>query len=112
MDFYEAYHYLDNHIIFQGNFTKCLYIEVVKVNPLTKEVDDDKTKNTLTNIWIECGPYKEQYETHDISLDCGGDTFEEAIIKLANLVKDSYGEDENALLEVEKRYPNISFDEY
>lgn len=28
--------------------------------------------------------------SHDIELDCGGDTFEEAIIKLANLVRERY----------------------
>jgi len=70
-----------------------LYIMVVKVNPLTNEVDDDQTKNTKTQVWLEVGPWSEQYHTHDWDLDCGGDTFEEAIIKLADLVKQYYGDD-------------------
>ena len=92
-DFYEAYHYLREHNMFQGNFQSCLDIEVVKVNPLSKSIDDDDTLNTETNVWLECGKYSKYIPYHDFELDCGGVTFEEAIIKLANLVKKYYGDD-------------------
>ena len=93
MNFYDAYQFLDNHKIFNGNFTYQLWFEIVKVNPKTNAIDDDSTKNTKVQVWLEHGPYDKEWGgcTHDIDLDCGGDTFEEAIIKLAELVKSKYG---------------------
>lgn len=94
MDFYNSYQFLDNHKIFNGNFTYQLWFEIVKVNPETNAIDVDTNKNTKVQIWLEHGPYDAEWGgcTHDIDLDCGGDTFEEAIIKLAELVKNKYGE--------------------
>lgn len=93
--FYTAFRYLENHKIFNDRFIDELYIAVVKVNPDTNEIDDDKTKNTKVQVWLEHGLYEEKYNccTHDINLDCGGDTFEEAIIELARLVKENYTDD-------------------
>lgn len=95
MDFYTAFHYLDQHPIFCGRFMQELYVEVVKVDPKTRCIENDKSRNTKTEIWFEIGPYEEFEEegifgTHDLDLDCGGDTFEEAIIKLAGLVHQKY----------------------
>ena len=92
MDFYNAWQFLSNHKMFNGLFHECLWTEVVKVNPITDEIDDDHSKNTKVQVWLEHGPYEEIWGscTHDIDLDCGGDTFEEAIIKLATLVKKHY----------------------
>ena len=105
MDFYDSYHYLEEHPIFKNHFQYCLDIEIVKVNPITNSVDDDFNKNTKTQIWLECGPYKSNYATHDVDLDCGGDTFEEAIIELASLVKDVYGDDlRKAIQKVQDKY--------
>lgn len=99
-DFYEAWWYLSNHPNFEHPeyenmmpaFPASLYIEVVKVDPDTLTIEDDSDKNTLTQVWLECGgwewaPDTEQYETcHNPDLDTGGDTFEDAIIALANLL--------------------------
>jgi len=85
-------------------FEHGLLIEVVKVNPDTLEIDDDKTKNTKVQVWLECGGpvideedgtclFGETY--HDWKLDTGADTFEQAIINLAELVKKEYGEYKN-----------------
>lgn len=70
----------------------CLDINVVKVNPKTESIDDDDKKNTLVEICIETGDWDEEYNVwcHDYKLDCGGATFEEAIIMLAKLVKKHY----------------------
>ena len=94
MNFYDAYQFLDNHKIFNGNFTYQLWFEIVKVNPETNAIDDDSAKNTKVQVWLEHGPYDKEWGgcTHDIDLDCGGDTFEEVIIKLAELVKGKYGD--------------------
>ena len=76
-------------------FLDALDIDVVMVNPKTNRINmSDSTKNTKVQIWLECGQYykKNKYTGtvgfyHDTRLDCGADTFEEAIIKLAKLVK-------------------------
>ena len=102
MDFYESFHFLMNHRKFEGRFLESLDIEVVKVDPKTKRIEDERTRNTLTQVWLECGPrYKGKTDdpfppvwTHDIDLDCGGDTFEAAIIRLAELVLKKYGWDQ------------------
>lgn len=69
-----------------------LWIHVAKVNPVTNETDDDETKNKKVEIWLECFLDNEDGRFHDIDLDCGGDTFEDAIIKMASLVKKKYGD--------------------
>lgn len=100
--FYEAWHFLDDHPAFQDQyggswFQESLYTMVVKVNPETEEIDDNEELNTATRVWLESGRYEEDEEqdykgtVHDIDLDCGAETFEQAIIKLANLVKENYG---------------------
>lgn len=95
MDFYTAWKFLDNHKMFNGLFCHGLWTEIVKVNPETNTIDDDSTKNTKVQVWLEHGPYDKEWGdcTHDLYLDCGADTFEEAIIKLAELVKKYYTDD-------------------
>lgn len=85
-------------------FEESLSIEVVKVNPDTETIVKDSKKNKETRIWLECGPVvleKRTWETpvisvhvvsHDYKLDCGGRTFEEAIVNLYHLVKKHYGD--------------------
>ena len=93
LDFYEAWTFLNEHFIFNGFFSDCLDIDVVKVNPKTGDwEEDDETLNTQTEVWLECGPWDKDVKTHNEDLDCGGKTFEEAIINLAYLVKEQYGE--------------------
>ena len=122
-DFYEAFNFLRNHKlceceIDQGNrrksvvnyFDRCLSISVVKINPETDEIDANMSNNTKTEVWLEFGRAFIDYNTtdsvmfeHDYRLDCEGDTFEEAIIKLANLVDQFYydnGEDIFKITEV------------
>ncbi len=96
--FYEAFSFLKRHRIFAGRFLENLYIMVVKVDPRTKRIEDNAAHNTLTQVWLETGPLNkdradshEPEWTHDIYLDCGGDTFEEAIIRLATKVRRRYG---------------------
>lgn len=109
-DFYEAWWFLNEHSAFTykhhdyknhefsfGTFHDCFNIEVVKVNPTTKQIDDNEKLNIKVEVWLECGKYV--YEEHignytpchDVRLDCGADTFKDAIINLANLVRKYYG---------------------
>ena len=103
MNFYESWHYLENHSIYKDHFLECLYIEVVKVNPKTKRIEENEELNTSIEIWLESGPYLEDCSTHDIDLDCGGNTFEESICELAKLVKDKYTDDKNISDEIVKK---------
>lgn len=93
--FYESFKFLDFHTIFNEQFQYgCLEVQVVLVNPKTKEVDQNVNLNTEVNVRLECGPKNEESDffIHDYDLDCGATTYEEAIIKLAFLVKEKYGE--------------------
>lgn len=116
-DFYNAYHWLEDHPIFQekievpgrkfpakgSRFQEDLYMMVVKVDPTKERIMKNQKRNTATRVWLEHGPFQvipaEEAGgvewrgcSHDIKLDCGGTTFEEAIIKLANLVHKHYGD--------------------
>lgn len=109
MDFFDAFTFLKNHPAFDGDLL-CggLDIAVAKVNPKTKRIEDtidpktgslieDREGNTETRIWLEtglkCGSIRGQpMWGHDIDLDCGGATFEEAIVTLALKVREKYGD--------------------
>lgn len=97
MTFFEAWHFLQDHPMFKreedkgkwgkyGYFEQCLDIMVVQVNPENDTIDDDSELNTKTAVWLECGPYDPQHGIHNIELDTGADTFEEAVVNLAQLV--------------------------
>lgn len=119
-DFYTAYNFLAEHKMVQipypkdseyiGNFfEKCLYVEVVKVNPETGIIDYDNKEDSKTQVWLEFGPIEyddhsnEVVPVHDCHLDCGGNTYEEAIINLANLVNLYYHDngEEKAMAKVD-----------
>lgn len=111
-DLLDAWEFLQNHPMTMageddGRFRSLLDITVVRVNPATNEIDDDKSKNRSVRIWLEFGPWTKREElseaareympsdgvaSHDIDLDCGAPTFEEAIMKLAYLVLNKYGD--------------------
>lgn len=67
-------------------------------------INPDPQYNLYLEWWVECGPYiyetvdpfnyqeKEFTILHDTDLDCGGKTAEEAIMKLAELVLENYGD--------------------
>ena len=81
MDFYESWEYLNDLQIVQykgvNQFHRCLSIEVVKVNPITEEIDSNEELNIKTVVWLEFGGivYDDIWEKpipeHDIDFDCG-----------------------------------------
>lgn len=96
-------------------FEKCLDFMVVKMNPKTKKIElNDRSLNTKTQVWIEIstptidkdGDYGTKGEIifgGDFDCYCGGDTFEDAIVKLASLVSKKYGEDvESSIIVLDK----------
>lgn len=65
-----------------------------------RRVNKDASKNKFIECWLELGPVEYvvsdghlhlQY-SHDINLDCGAATFDEALVKLAKLVRRHYGD--------------------
>lgn len=99
-NFIDSWNYLYNLDAVKANgvnyFNRCLKIIPIQINPETNEVDvTDSSKNTKTVIWLEFG--RAIYNAyagraiifHDINLDCGADTFEQAIIKLAELCREN-----------------------
>jgi hypothetical protein len=109
-NFYDAWKYLNGTEVFwhkdfyKGKFSQeeiggnffcnCLFIDVVKVNPINNIISPIKSLNTKTQVWLEAGePYIDknvspdvQFNCHNHDYDSGEDTFEEAIIEMANLV--------------------------
>ena len=104
-NFYDAYKFLYHHPMvnrgIMNYFWICLDTEVVKVDPDTNEINlDDNSKNTETQVWLEFGAIVDDVDSivpiapiaeHDMDLDCGASTFEDAIVILANLVFNKYG---------------------
>ena len=79
-----------------------LSIHYAKVGP-DGRVNDDPSLNVNPECWLEFGPMEWDYPSqwhketsrmnfHDIELDCGGKTFDEALVKLAKLVLKQYGD--------------------
>lgn len=86
-DFYWAYSFLNELVeplIYP--LEHYLSVSVVKVNPDTNEIDDNSELNSKIQVWLEFGIDEQYNPCHDPYLDCGGNTFEEAIIKLASLI--------------------------
>lgn len=85
MDIYEAFHFINS----QDFNLDSVY--VTKINPLSNEVDDDESLNTKIQVWIEVNKHEVQdhlfVTVHYWMFDDGGDTFEEAVIKIANNIK-------------------------
>ena len=59
MNFYDSFYYLENHIIFDNKFQKCLDIEIVKVNPKTNIIDNDSSLNTEHMFYINIIPHSQ-----------------------------------------------------
>jgi hypothetical protein len=88
-----------------NGITRSVRIDVVKVDPLTKHHEDDESLNTHTQVWIEMGKWEwpstkpvdehslRDAHFHDHELDCGGDSFETAIIVAAICLHTVYGND-------------------
>ena len=89
-----------NEYVVLGDFTESLWIDVVKVCPETDKIEEDETRNTKIQVWLEAGTAIELNDpltgeqfprwSHNLEWDCGGDTFEEAIQALYEKIKKDY----------------------
>lgn len=114
-NFTDAWFFLLYHPAFKNKygverFRDCLCIDLGIVNPLTRNIDYDENLNTKVEVWLECGMWleKENFSedemqhikpegesVHDVNLDCGANTFKQAIIILAKKVLKYYGDYNN-----------------
>ena len=76
-----------------------LDIHYAKVNSKGR-VDDDPNENVNIEVWLEFGANVHRLQDgqymltgeHDIRLDCGAPSFDEALVKLAHAVRRYYGD--------------------
>ncbi len=112
--------FLYQHPVVQDYEKPYFHLDIVPayVNPETRMIDDDASKNTHFEVWIEGGPpydmsksddgmggciwptpeegWNEQnryMKSHDTDLDCGGDTLEEALLNFVARLKYYYNDD-------------------
>lgn len=120
--FYCSWHYLNDHPVYwrfhpsrhhPANHESCLETEygfgsdainvhVAQVCVKCRRIhEEDGPYEKATRIWLETGKWEMHFREgmkhhdhwHDIELDCGGGTYEEAVVKLARLVWEKYGND-------------------
>ena len=111
--FYKNYHDKGGNnwwvcrVLQQIALTSNLDIHYVKVDE-TRTINKDKSKNKTVECWLEFGPLKYGYSQpeyeikekareylqhyHDVDLDCGAATFDQALIILARKVLKKYGD--------------------
>lgn len=98
---HDKYWWIYHHTKLQGPSWGCVWIDIQPhmVDPATRCIEDDESRNTHLEFWVECGGTCEPDEHtpkgctyHDWELDCGGDTWNEAIDNLYKLVLKHYGE--------------------
>lgn len=102
LDAHDCYWWIYSHpkLIFDGFANPWIDITPHKVCPQTRSIQENSEANTHIEFWVECGSHtwwdyasnKELVSTHDWELDCGGDTWEEAVLNLGNLVLNKYGD--------------------
>lgn len=92
LEFQDAWRFMEKHPMFCGEFVLGLDIDVVNVDPDTNRINEDDSKNTKPQVWLEHGPWADYINgcRHDINLDSFGDSFEEAIIEMAKRVRRFY----------------------
>jgi hypothetical protein len=116
MDFYKAWWFLADHPKFNHlkngvpdvlpGFMDSLDVTVIQVDPVTG--DHARGPGGVTRVQLEAGPWSvipahcfgpdhvagvyDEVPSHDERLDCDGTTYEEAIIKMADLVLEHYGD--------------------
>lgn len=101
MNICDKYWWIFQHTKLQGPEYGQVWIEIIPnmVDPVTLTIEDDTSRNTKLQFWVECGgtcmPDEDNTHAntfHDWNLDCGGDTWEGAVEALYALVKKHYGE--------------------
>lgn len=95
----DKYWWIQGHVAFLNvDMIECT-IEITPHNvcPLTERIERYEFLNTKTQYWVELiAPWqdpdsKEWFSSHEVDLDCGGWSYDEAIDNLYQLVLKKYG---------------------
>lgn len=123
----DKYWWIYNHASFVNKDLVYPKIEIEPHNvcPDTNRIEDHEYLNTKVQYWVELmtPEFDEDSQnwilSHDYQLDCGGDTFEEAIDALYNKVLERYGtykqEDADALFDSlfkKSSHPNPAYQQF
>lgn len=100
MNYVDKYYWVYNHPSLRSRYFLYPEIDVypVTVCPDTNEIAKDESLNTKPKIWVEVTVANKKCDQkiyksyHDYDLDCTGDTYEEAINILYELVLNGYGD--------------------
>ena len=80
----------------QDGMSPTIEITPHMVDPSTDTIRTDQSKNTKLQWWIEVVVHVDMDgyvdSIHDVNLDCGGDTIDEAVQELKRLVIKQYGD--------------------
>lgn len=110
MNIADKYYWITNHPKYVP-FGHDAVIEITPhmVCPETNRIEDLALLNTKLSFWVELMiPYEDAENNyhglaHDWELDCGGDTWEEAVEELYKLVLEKYGDYGDAELEEHRK---------
>lgn len=99
MNIAEKYYWITQHPKYVP-FADSAIIEITPhmVCPETNRIEDLQLLNTKLQFWVELliphfdEQFKQHCHAHDYELDCGGDTWEEAVENLYKLVLEKYGD--------------------
>lgn len=99
MNIAEKYYWITQHPKYVP-FADTAVIEITPhmVCPETNRIEDLQLLNTKLQFWVELmiphfdEQHKQYCHAHDYELDCGGDTWEEAVENLYKLVLEKYGD--------------------
>lgn len=72
------------------------------VDPETRRIEKPRSRNTHLEFWVEVFPASlrnREIRLHDYECDTGGDTYEEAIVKVAKEIYERHGHDRQGLAE-------------
>ena len=96
--FVDKYYWIMDHPLKRGSDIYFgqneIDIQPQLVNPVTNEVDMDGSLNTKVEFWVELSYFDldEDCMCHDYRFDCGGESYEEAVEALFQLVYDKFGD--------------------
>ena len=100
MNHVEKYWWIKFHSELNKVSDPTIELTPVMVNPENNTIEKDHLLNTKSQWWVkvmipfwDIDPLAVVLHNHDWNLDTGGDTIEECIDNLYNLVKKHYGED-------------------
>lgn len=100
---------IEDHFHSESKFQNCLYIDIIWIDENGEESYIKTSPHDTAVFLLECG-IKNGEPCHDYKLNCEGATFEEAVVKLANLVVKHYPEETGRTLKIDSILNDYNFE--